>query len=124
MQDELNLTKNKNGKGFVLSLDAIISFLILTLLITTIPQNPPQSNKELAALQQENDLLRVWSAKTTNAWEMASDLNEMLGNRAELWINEKQITFSIKTNNAIATEGIIINEELEEDKVKIVVYYE
>lgn len=113
----------ENEKGFVLSLEAVISVLIFMLLLLALPQQKPLSFKELAAIQQANDALRVWSTETPNEGEMAFDLNRILGNKAELWINEKQIVFSQKANNSIATEGILLDKMLNERKVRIVVYF-
>ena len=110
-------------RGFVLSFEAGVSILIFTLLLLALPQQSASSLKELAATQQANDLLRVWSATTPTNGEMAFDLNEIFGNRAELWVNEKQITQAQKAGKAIATEGTLLDGALNEEKVRIIVYY-
>ena len=110
-------------KGFVLTLEAGISILIFALLLFALPQQKSESMKELAAIQEANDLLRVWSAKTPTAQEMTGDLNGVFAGKAELWINEKEIISAQKTQNSIATEGALIDGALNENKVRIVVYY-
>lgn len=111
-------------KGFLFSLEATISIMLFLLMITTLPQVQNSSLKELLILQQENDLLRVWSAKETNTTEMLKDVELMFGKNAEVWINETQLTKSTLLKNSIASEGIILDNNLKENKIKIIVNYD
>lgn len=53
----------KNKKGFVISIEAMISLLVLILVLLSLPQENNTSLKELLITQQENDLLRVWASE-------------------------------------------------------------
>ena len=119
MQNKLNA----RSKGFVLTFEAIITTLIFSLLLLSISQTPLQTLKELTILQQANDLLRVWSATNTNESEMITDLKSVFENNADLWINSEVKFWGQKKNEAVATEGIILDYALNEIKVKIIIYY-
>jgi hypothetical protein len=111
-------------KGFFFTLEAFVSLMLFSLIIFTLPQAQESSLKELAISQQTNDLLRVWSAKNTNQNEMIHDTQELFGQNAELWVNEKQIVFAEKKKNAFSSEGIIVDEQLKENKIRVLVYYD
>ncbi|MFA5125543.1 MAG: hypothetical protein WC462_00890 [archaeon] len=111
-------------KGFVFSLEATLSLLLFALMLFALPAQESFSLKELAATQQANDLLRVWSAKQTTETEMISDTKILFENNAELWINETQLLSAEKKKNSIATEGIILDEKLFEKNVKIIIHYD
>jgi len=113
-----------NKKGFVFSLEATLALTLFGLMLFTLPQIQMTSLKELAISQQENDLLRILSAKESSENEISLDAQELFGQNAEVWINEKQILFAQKKKNAIASAGIILDPELNEKQVKIVVYYD
>ena len=86
-------------KGFVFSLEAMISLLLFALILFSLPQKEAFSLKELTITQQENDLLRVWSAKESSEQEMIFDIQQMFGENAELWINDKPLIQTQKNQN-------------------------
>jgi hypothetical protein len=112
------------SKGFVFSLEAGIALLLFTLMLFALPQTKTHTAKELALVQQENDLLRVWSAKETRESEMIQDVKLMFGTNATLWVNEKQVLQGQIKKNSISTEGIILNALLQEQKIRIIVYFD
>ncbi|VVB76521.1 Uncharacterised protein [uncultured archaeon] len=120
MSNILSLSKN----GFIFTMEAALSLLMLALMIAALPQPNSFSLKELVVTQQANDLLRVWSAKSTTEVEMIADTNKLLNGNAELWVNENKLLNGLMRKNSIATEGILLDEWLAEKKVKIVVYYD
>jgi len=119
----LGVKQSMMQKGFIFTMEAALSLLMLALMIASLPQPNAFSLKELAITQQANDLLRVWSAKSTAETEMISDTNKMFLGNAELWIRGTKLLGSSIKNNSIATEGILIDGLLNEKKVKIIVYY-
>jgi|GEM_PF-1096309 len=118
------IKQNTTQKGFVFTMEAALSLLMLALMVAALPQPAPFSLKELAITQQANDLLRVWSAKSTNEMGMITDTNNLFLGNAELWNNEKKLIFAAAKGNSIATEGIILDDFLVERKIRIVVYYD
>jgi hypothetical protein len=123
--------KNKNKginfayeKGFVLSLEAILSILLFALMLFALPTTESTSLKEINAIQQANDLLRVWSATQTIENEMIKDTKILFQNNAELWVNENQLISCEKKKNSIGTEGILVDENLNEKNIKIIIYYD
>jgi len=124
MTNKTSFTGLLAQKGFVFSLEATLSLLLFALMLFTLPTQESFSLKELAATQQANDLLRVWSAKQTTETEMISDTKILFENNAELWINESQLLDTKKRKNSIATEGVILDENLFEKNVKIIIHYD
>ncbi|MFA6064723.1 MAG: hypothetical protein WCW44_03215 [archaeon] len=110
-------------KGFVFSLEATISLILFVLLLIALPTHQNSSLKELLILQQENDLLRVWSAKESSPQEMLMDTKLLFGETGELWINETQLNKAKSEKNSIASEGIILDNSLVENKIRLIVYY-
>ncbi|MFA5931252.1 MAG: hypothetical protein WC821_02990 [archaeon] len=124
MSRKLGYEKKHKNKGFVFALEAAISLLLFALMLFSLPIQNNFSLKELAIVQQENDLLRVWSAKETKESEMINDTKQLLGENAELWVGAKQILTTQVKKNSISSEGIILNSALQENKIKIIVYYD
>jgi len=124
MSNKMGLAISFNKKGFVFSLEATLALILFGLMLFTLPQIQTTSLKELAISQQQNDLLRVWSAKESSESEMSTDTQKMFGQNAEVWVNKKQLLPSQKKKNALASEGILLDEKLNEKRVKIIVYYE
>lgn len=120
----MGCVKNHENKGFVFALESTISILLFALMLFSLPTQNNFSLKELAITQQENDLLRVWSAKETSESEMIKDTKELLGENVELWVGTKQILTAQSKKNSISIEGIILNSALQENKIKIIVYYD
>ncbi len=117
------IDKQRNTRGFVFSLEATISLILFVLMLVALPIHENSSLKELLILQQENDLLRVWSAKESSPQEMIYDVKLMFGENGELWINEIKMNNGITAKNSIASEGIILDNSLNENKIRITVNY-
>lgn len=112
-----------NSKAFVFTFEAILTLLIFILLLYSIPQEKNASLKELIITQQANDLLKVWSQKYPPEQEMISDSKKLFNNKTSIFIDEKEIT-SCNGKNIISSEGIILDEFLNEKKIRITVCYE
>jgi len=116
----------RKQKGFVFTLQSAIAIILLTLMLFSLPQAKNDSLKELAIIQQENDLLRVWSAKETTQNEMIQDTKLMFGEKAELFINETKILtkneglpFS-ENKSCISSSGTLVEKPfLNEKKITI-----
>lgn len=109
-------------KGYVFTLEALLSLLIFALIISTVPVVESNSLKELIVLQQANDLLKVWSMKNLNEGEMVFDTKEMFGNNFSLYLDEKVLHKGFG-NESVATSAKIMSNALIERKVRIVVYF-
>jgi hypothetical protein len=108
----------------VFSLEAIIALTLFALILLSIPQPQTTTLKELLITQQENDLLRVWSAKETNTQEMIQDTKKLFGENAELYLNGTKLCSAEKKTNSISTEGTIVDAFLNENKIRIIVHYD
>lgn len=117
MQNEI-----KSAKGFVFTFEAILALLLFALMLFTIHEEKDMNFKELIITQQANDLLRVWSQKYPTENEMMTDIKSVFENNAGIKINEKEI-LKCDGSNKLATEGIILNEFLKENKIIITVCY-
>jgi hypothetical protein len=118
------IIKVSNKKGFAFSFEAIISLMLFALMLFAIPQQNEPTLKELIILQQENDLIKVWSATNWNEQILISDTNLVFSENAEIWINERKINSCEKRKNSIASEGTLLDSTLNENKIKLVVYYD
>ena len=118
------IKKVSNKKGFVFSFEAIIALTLFALMLFAIPQQNDSSLKELLILQQENDLIKVWSVTNWDEQTLISDTKLMFNENAEVWVNEKNIFSCKKRKNSIASEGILLDQTLNENKIKLVVYYD
>jgi hypothetical protein len=58
-----------------------------------------------------------------NETEIINDTKKIFGENAELWINETKILNAQNSRNSIATEGIILDSALRENKVKVIMHY-
>jgi len=110
------------NKGIVFSFEALIALLFFALILMGLPFGETNSLKELILLQQENDLLKVWSVNFPNESEMVQDTSLLFDN-FELFFDEKKI-HSGNGKNSIASEAILIDNDLIERKVRIVVYFD
>ncbi|MFA5763735.1 MAG: hypothetical protein WC915_02895 [archaeon] len=109
------------NKGFVLSFEAALTLILFSLILLSVPQPKTESFTELIILQQENDLLKIWS-KDYSPLEMIKDIKTNFTN-ASLFIDEIQLVNGNITKNSIASEGVLLDLILIEHKVRIVVYY-
>ena len=110
-----------NLKGFIISFEAIFSILLFLLIILTINFNTTNNLQDLLILQQENDLLKVWSINYPTIPEIIFDTKLMFDN-ASVFLDEKEI---LKSNGkqSISSEAIILDNSLKEHKIRIVVYF-
>ncbi len=109
-------------RGIVFCFEALIALLLFGTILITIPSIKENSLKELLIIQQENDLLRVWSVDFPEQYEMISDTKIMFDN-FELFLDEEKIYQNgIVGENSIASEGIIVDNFLIERKIRIVVH--
>jgi hypothetical protein len=106
-------------RGFIFSFESAISLLIFTLIILSIPLPATNSFEELILLQQENDLLKLW-AKDFSIEEMKNDLRVF--EEASLFIDGKEV-ISANGKEGVASEAILLDDNLKESKVRIIVYY-
>ena len=113
----------KLNKGFVFTFEAILALLLFALMLYSIPLQKNSNLQELIIIQQSNDLLRVWSQSYPTEQEILFDTKLLFENNAEIMLNEKELTKCIGKNK-IATEGIILDDFLIENKIKINVCYE
>ncbi len=103
--------KGKNAeKGFVISIEAVISLIIFSLIILSIALPQKVSLIELSIIQQQNDLLRVWGTKETTEQEIINDAKQLLGENVSLIINSKEVLLGKKTNTCYSSSGEMIYE--------------
>ena len=110
-------------KGIVFSFEALIALLFFATILINMPFGETNSLKELLLLQQENDLLKVWSTNFPSEGQMILDAQTMFDN-FELFINGKKIYGPALKKNSIASEAIIVDDNLIEKKINIVVYFD
>ncbi len=108
------------NKGFIFSFEATLSILIFSLILISLPYSKTDNYSELIIIQQENDLLKVWS-KNYSETEMIKDIKQLFES-ASLFVNDIKILEGNKTNAAISSEGILLDEFLNEKRVRVVVY--
>ena len=118
MQNQRNL-----NKGFVFTFEAIIALLLFALMLYAIPLQKNSNLEELLIIQESNDLLRVWSQNYPTNEEMIFDTTLIFQNKAILKLNDRELTNCSGTNK-IATNGVILNQLLNENKITIIVCYE
>ena len=110
-------------RGIVFSFEALIALLFFATILISLPSIPDTSLKELLILEQENDLLKVWSIDFPNEFEMKNDASLMFENY-ELFLDNKKIYGNISKKNSIASEIIIVDDNLVERIIRIVVYFD
>ena len=110
-----------NRRGFIFSLEAALSLLLMALMFLSIPQAKPVSMKELLIVQQENDLLKVWGASGFDEASARTDVAALFGTNAELFVGNS-LPAQGKEKEGIASEAILLNGGLLEVKVWVIVY--
>jgi len=110
------------NKGFVFSFEAIIALLLFATILLSMNFGKDTSLKELMILQQENDLLKVWSVNFPTKGEMINDTKGLFNN-FELFLDNKKISGTKNGENSIASEATILDNYLTEHKIKIIVYF-
>jgi hypothetical protein len=111
-------------KGFVFSLEATIALLLFVLMLIALPAHKESSLKELLILEQENDFLRVWSAKETSPSQMLNDARQIFEENVVVLVGENPLNQTLLKNNSIVSEGTLLDSSLSEMKVKIQVNYD
>ena len=112
-------------KGFSFTLEALISLMILTAVLS-IPAEKNESNLEkIYCLQKENDLIKVWvKTKNFDEIEMKEDFRKMFPfQKGEIIVNEKKNGINgEKGLNELKTAGFYFeNGKLKEISVKVFV---
>ncbi len=110
------------NKGFVLSMEAVISLILFILLFISIPQPPQISFKELIAIEQANDLLKVWSVDF-KIDELKSDVEFMFNKNVTLIVDKVVLVKSELNNQSVSTSGIILDKALKERKIELIIYF-
>jgi hypothetical protein len=112
------------NKGFVFSLEATISVMLLGVALLVLFQPRTASFVELTVFQQENDLLKVWSADFPSEAEMISDARLLFGENVDLFIDGRQIT-ATKTvkKNCVSSGAALLDDSLNERKFLIKAYF-
>lgn len=108
------------NKGFFISLEAIISLFIFSLLLLSQISIQNEEYIDLIILQQENDLLKIWS-KNFNQTEMIKDI--LFFDNACLFINNKKVHDCTFKKNCVSSEAEILDNELKLHSVKIITCY-
>jgi len=121
-----NADGERSERGFVFSLEAVVALLLFGMLLLTTAQPKPVSIKELLILQQENDLLKVWSAHYPSEGEIIADTRLLFGGTAEVKVDGKVVAGAQGNGKgkAISSEGIIIDDLLQEKKFLVTVYFD
>ena len=109
-------------RGIVFSFEALIALLFFATILISLPFSETTSLKELMVLQQENDLLKIWSVNFPTNPEMVTDTRLMFEN-FELFLDGIKIYGNEGGKDSIASEAIIVDDILVERKVRIVVYF-
>jgi len=110
------------NKGFVLSMEAVLSLILFSLLFVSITPSPQISFKELIALEQANDLLKVWSSNF-EVNELKSDIEFMFNKNVTLKLDEIVIVESNLKNESISTSAKILDKNLKERNVELIIYF-
>jgi hypothetical protein len=111
-------------KGFVFTLEACISFLIFCFVCINLASTQNFSFSELIVLQQENDLLKVWSINYPSDQDAINDCKLLLGEFFELKIGERIVYSKKKSENSVASSAVLLNENLYEVHFEITAYYD
>jgi hypothetical protein len=117
----LQIRKTLN-RGFVFTFEAILALLLFALMLFAIPTQSNTNLEELLILQQSNDLLRVWSQSYPNEQELINDTKLVFQDKAIVKLNDKGLTTCFGKNK-IATEGVLLDNLLIENKITIIVCY-
>jgi hypothetical protein len=116
--------KNKKAfeKGFIISFEAVIAIIFFSLMLTSISFPKHESLKELIVLQQENDLLKIWSKNFPTENEIINDTKEFFDN-AKIIVNEKEILIGKKCfGNTVASQAEMFDKQLKKNKVELIIY--
>lgn len=114
------VSKNKSkSKGFVFSMEATLSLILIGLMILSLQAPRSVSLKEVLIVQQENDLLKIWSIQGFDETQARNDVFDAFGANGEIIINNRGAT--LIGERIISSEGILLDPFLNEIKVNIIV---
>ena len=102
----------QNQKGFVFSLEATITILVFSLLLLTINFPPNNSMNELLIIQQENDLLKIWSIDYPTNSEIVFDATELFGENGRVFVDGTIILNNTCFGETISSEAVILDDFL------------
>ena len=121
------MSKVFSGRGFYLSLEAAVSFIVLVMIVIAAGNISNSKNNEIYILQKENDLLKVWFADGLDSeLEMVNDFQFAFPNNCKiLEVNGIRIfTSEMKCGgDAVSSSGKFINEFLQVSEIKLTVFY-
>lgn len=114
-------------RGFYLTLEAVISFIILVMIVIAAGNVSNSKNNEIYIMQKENDLLKVWFVDGLDSeLEMVSDFEFAFPNNCKILEINGMIIFTSKMKcegNAVSSSGKFINEFLQVSEIKLTVFY-
>ena len=110
---------NKRKKGFIFSMEAALSLLLIGMMLLSLSTPHPVTMKELLIIQQENDLLKIWSAQGFSETNALQDVKAAFGSNAELIVGGHVST--INGRNVISSEAVLLTDSLSEIRVRILV---
>ena len=116
---------NLNSRGQVFSLEAIISIILVLMLIININFNINKNYTQLTILQQENDLIKIWSYTNNNTDELITDAKKIFTYfKIEV---DKKIIFNnlneLTNKNCVVREEEINDSFFQFKKIKLNVCY-
>ncbi|MFH1391720.1 MAG: hypothetical protein ABIH20_05400 [Candidatus Diapherotrites archaeon] len=92
------------NNGFF-SIESLLSFSVIVLLIAVMPINENFSRKDLFVQQKESDLLIIWARNDSGKEEMLKDAELFLkGNKFEITINNEK--YSADLNKEVVSREI------------------
>lgn len=110
------------NKGVIFSFEALISLILFALILISFPIIQETSFRDLIAIQQANDLLKVWSYDF-KINEMKSDIEFVFNKNATLIIDNQIIYESPFLGERISVNGIILDDFLNERNIQIIIYF-
>lgn len=121
------MSENVNSKGFYLTLEAMISFIVLVMIVIAAGNISNSKNNEIYILQKENDLLKIWFVNGLDSeLEIISDFEFAFPNNCKsLEINGiRMFSSEMKCmGDAVSSSGTFINEVLQVSEIKLTVFY-
>ena len=113
------------GKGYVLSFEAIVSLALLAILVSMPLYENQQSLGNLQIFKKENDLLLIWAKDIENLNEERAvlDFEEAFpGKNGEIFFNGKKLAVGKKGLEAVSSNAVFFDKNLERKELGILVY--
>jgi DNA/RNA endonuclease YhcR with UshA esterase domain len=115
--------------GFVFSLDAAISLIIISVIIAitivSLSYVEQPTIEELLIMQKEHDLMKHWLVTDASEQEMVEQLQELFGNEG-VKLEVDGITIFYRENNntkkAISSRLVIFDKELNAREIVLTVF--